>query len=122
MVKNIEPIIIYTSFANIQQAKMMARGLIRCKHAVCVNIIPEIISCYQWQGDFNEEIECAILIKTTRKYLADVTDYIEKHHNYEVPNISVWDVSQASQPFLKWMDDQLDRKTHDTSSDEISDE
>jgi periplasmic divalent cation tolerance protein len=43
------------------------------KLAACVNIIPGIISVYEWEGKIENDDECLLMIKTRTSRIEDLT-------------------------------------------------
>lgn len=60
---------VYSTTGNIDEARKIARILVKEKLAACVNIIPTIESIYSWKGKIEEVSECVIIAKTTKKIL-----------------------------------------------------
>lgn len=50
----------YVTVPNPEVGKTIGRGLVKEKLAACVNIIPQVISIYEWKNEINEDNEVGI--------------------------------------------------------------
>ncbi|CAG0914820.1 unnamed protein product [Notodromas monacha] len=85
------------------KAKELARGLVSEKLAACVNIVPKILSVYEWEGKINEDNEVLMMIKTRTNRVDELSAYIRKHHPYEVAEVIAATITQGNAPYLKWL-------------------
>jgi periplasmic divalent cation tolerance protein len=53
----------YTSTTNINEAKKIANGLVASKVAACVNIIPQVVSVFEWNNKIDSSEEVLLMIK-----------------------------------------------------------
>jgi periplasmic divalent cation tolerance protein len=53
----------YTSTSNINEAKKIANGLVTSKLAACVNIIPQVVSIFEWNNKIDSSDEVLLMIK-----------------------------------------------------------
>lgn len=51
--------------------------------AACCNIIPGLISVYEWEETVCEDPELLLMIKTTQQRLAELTLAVQQLHTYE---------------------------------------
>ncbi|CAH1272295.1 protein CutA homolog isoform X2 [Branchiostoma lanceolatum] len=83
--------------------KKIARGLVQNKLAACVNIIPKIISVYEWEGKVEEDGELLLMIKTRTSKVAALTDFVRKNHPYDVPEVISTKLDQGNPAYMKWL-------------------
>ncbi len=103
MSENDKPILIYSTFPDLETARNAGRGLITAKLAACVNILPGMTSIFRWQGAIEEAQEVVMLIKT-RAGLADaVIAAVKGQHPYEVPSLVTIKIEAGFQPYLDWI-------------------
>ncbi len=96
--------IFYTSCANQQDAKILAKKIIEAKLAACINILPESLSIYRWQDKICEENEVTLIIKTTEANNTALREFIAKHHPYELPAIIDF-AADATEEYLEFLSD-----------------
>ena len=68
-------------------AKNIAKKLVEEQLCACVNILPKMSSFYIYEGEFCEDEELLLLIKTDKEHYKAVEKRILSLHPYEVPEI-----------------------------------
>lgn len=63
-----EAVVMYTSAPNIEEAKNIASTLVQGKLAACVNIIPQVVSVFEWDGKIDNSDEILLMIKVRSGY------------------------------------------------------
>ena len=79
--------IIYTTVASIQDAEKLGEQAIKSKLAACVNIIPNAISIYEWEGKIEKTSELLMIFKTSNFKQAKLYKWLLDNHPYSVPAI-----------------------------------
>ncbi len=100
----IEAALAMTTTNNEREAKLLAEMLVKERLAACVQIVPKILSIYEWEKEIRADQEYLLLIKAPAKLMKDVKAAIEKHHSYEVPEFLVIPVSDGLGEYFKWME------------------
>jgi len=100
-----EPVMAMTTTNREREAKKLASGIVEKKLAACVQIVSKINSIYVWEGETHDEQEYLLLIKTSEKLIKKLNAFIEKNHNYEVPEFIVTPIIGGSEEYLEWMSD-----------------
>jgi periplasmic divalent cation tolerance protein len=84
----------------------IAKELVENRLAACVNILPGILSVYQWQGKIEQGDELLLLAKT-RSSLFDKLSVAVKHiHPYDVPEVIAMPIVAGSNEYLAWINDE----------------
>ena len=100
---NVACSMVYTTFPTLESARLVARALVEARLAACVNILPEMVSIYRWDGAAAEDAEVAMLVKTRRELVKRVIDQIGQRHPYTTPAIVAYDIAAGSAAYLDWI-------------------
>jgi len=84
-------------------AKSLARCVVEVRYAACVNIIPSVTSVYWWQGKVEEDSEVLLMMKTLMSNVPKLSEFIKKHHPYDVPEVLSIKVEDGNMDYLKWV-------------------
>lgn len=58
-----------------------------------MNIVKSIESVYEWKDQVEIEEESLLIIKSSSEKTKDLTEFIEKHHPYDCPEVVTLKVS-----------------------------
>jgi periplasmic divalent cation tolerance protein len=97
------PVLIYTTFASLADAKEVGAALIASRLAACVNMVPGMISLYQWEGAREEANEVAMIIKTRSSLTETVLAETKRLHPYDVPALLVLPTEGGSDEYCAWI-------------------
>jgi periplasmic divalent cation tolerance protein len=81
----------------------LLRPLLEQRLAACVNALPPMRSIYRWRGAIETADERQVLIKTTRRRLAELESSLAARHPYEVPEFLVLPIEEGSAAYLGWL-------------------
>ncbi len=99
-----EPVrVMYVTAPNVETARTIARTVVEERLAACVNIVPGVISIYEWQGALNEEEECCLILKMRASSEQALRERILALHPYEIPALVSWPLSSGHPAFLAWV-------------------
>ena len=82
------------------QAALVDQGL-----AACVSLIPALKSYYYFEGKTHLDEEIQLYIKTRYSLFEKVSQLIADLHTYQVPEILMFRIDDASGPYLKWLEE-----------------
>ena len=88
-------------------ARQIASALVKEGLCACVNQIPKVTSYYIYEGEFCEEGELLLLIKTAPSHFNALEERIKALHPYDVPEIIGLPISEISPEYGKWLFDAL---------------
>ena len=100
--------IIHPSTNNIALAQTIANTLVNNNLSPCVQIIPKIISIYKWNNKLESTDEYLIVIKTFLNNIKKCQDLIQKLHNYDTPEIIVYESEIFINKYKRWFNQNLD--------------
>ncbi|CAG8571336.1 6811_t:CDS:2 [Paraglomus occultum] len=95
--------IVYVTCPNEEVAKRLSRGLLEQKLVACVNIIPSVTSLYLWENAIEESTEHLMMIKTEQKHVAELTNYVNQNHVYEIPEVISVKIDAGSEKYIDWI-------------------
>ena len=98
-----DPVLIYTTFESLDDARTVGRSLVEARLAACVNIIPSMTSIYEWQGELQEAGEVVMLIKTRRGCQAQALERAKELHPYDTPALLVIEPVDVDKDFAAWI-------------------
>jgi len=98
--------VVYSTIGTLEDARKIARALVKEKLVACVNIIPKVDSIYRWQGKIEEGSECVLLAKTTERNVERTIQKIRELHPYEVPDIIVFPPVGGLNEYLAYVEDE----------------
>ena len=98
--------VVYSTIGTLEDARKIARALVKEKLVACVNIIPKVDSIYRWQGKIEEGSECVLLAKTTERNVERTIQKIRELHPYEVPDIIVFPPVGGLKEYLAYVEDE----------------
>ncbi len=84
-------------------AMEISEYLIESKLAACVNIVPNIVSVYKWEGKVVEGQEFLMIIKTKESLFKQVEKAISERHEYALPEIVAMPIIKGNKDYLKWL-------------------
>jgi periplasmic divalent cation tolerance protein len=102
-----EALIVFSTVGSSSDAERIARALVERRLAACVNVVPEVVSIYRWQGAVERTDERLLLIKTSAERFPALRDAIVELHPYEVPEVMAVVVPAGHTPYLAWLEESL---------------
>ena len=98
-----DPIVVFITASNRDEARLLAETLVTNRLAACVQILPEIESIYRWQGKIERQPEVLLIGKTTRRKFSELEAEVRRIHSYDTPEIVAVSIAEASSPYLDWL-------------------
>jgi periplasmic divalent cation tolerance protein len=102
-----DPIVVFMTAANGEEATRLADMLIGAHLAACVQILPEMESVYRWEGKIERQSEILLLAKTTAGKFADLEREVRALHSYDTPEIIAVPILAGSTPYFEWLNKSL---------------
>jgi len=96
-------LMVVTTCPDESAAHLMANKIIDQRLAACVNILPEMVSIYQWNGEKQQGTEHILLIKTEKSRYSELEALIASNHPYELPEVIAVPINDALPEYLAWI-------------------
>lgn len=98
-----DAVIAFSTIDSQKEALRIARAFVEARLAACVNIIPKILSVYEWKKEVCEEEEVLMVIKTQKNRVEELKALLLELHPYEVPELIVCPVADGLPDYLNWL-------------------
>ena len=98
-----EPVLLYLTCADKDEAKTIARTLIDERLIACANILGKMTSVYRWDGTVVDDDEIAVLLKTRRDMAARATERVKELHSYDLPCVVGLPIQGGNPDFIGWL-------------------
>ena len=93
----------YTTVDSKTKAIEMAHKLVGAKRVACVNVVGPVESVYEWQGQVDQAAEWMLMMKCTRDQCDGLKSAVLELHDYDVPELIMWPISDGHGPYLDWI-------------------
>jgi periplasmic divalent cation tolerance protein len=103
-----EMLLVYTTFANEEDAARVVRALIEERLIACGNLIPAARSLYRWKGAIQDECEVMALMKTRKQDWTALLSRLHELHPYETPECIAVRVAAGAPKYLEWLEAALE--------------
>ena len=97
------PIVVMITAGSRAEAESLAEMLVTRRLAACVQILPEVLSVYRWQGKVERGSEHLLFVKTTQARFAELEREVKAAHSYDTPEVIAVPVIAASERYLEWL-------------------
>ncbi|MEW6255149.1 MAG: divalent-cation tolerance protein CutA [Pseudomonadota bacterium] len=98
--------LVYSTFPSVASAEAAGRRLVSARLAACANILPAMISIYEWQGSVERADEVVLLLKTTSAQVGALMTALDDAHPYDVPAIFQIAAEDSPAAFAAWVEAQ----------------
>ncbi len=96
--------LIYTTFGTSQDAEAIPLTLLDERLIACANRLPDITSCYRWEGKAQQSTEYPVLLKTSEAASERLIARLNELHPYDTPCILKLPVTGGHPGFLQWIE------------------
>jgi len=96
-------VFVYTTYPSLVEAETAGRAMVELRLCACVNILPNMISHYRWEGAVERGEEVVMIIKTRASLAERVADEAKRRHSYATPSLSVIPLESVDQNYLAWI-------------------
>ena len=101
--------LVYVPCPDLETAERLGGALVEARLAACVNILPQMVSIYPWEGRVEREEETVMIDKTALRLAGAARDFVEGEHPYEVPAILVLPLASVNASYARWLCENVSR-------------
>ena len=98
---------VFTTMDRSADAERISKLLVKERLAACTQVLGPITSTYWWEGKMETSQEFLLLAKTKRRLSKQVEVLIIENHPYEVPEVVALPITEGSERYLKWIDEEV---------------
>lgn len=95
--------LIWCPFSALEDVHPVAEVMLQENLVACVNILPEIVSIFRYEGIVQSASEVAALFKTEASLLQKATSRLAELHPYDTPAVCGWLVDNAPRETREWL-------------------
>jgi periplasmic divalent cation tolerance protein len=100
--------VVLVTCGTLTEGRKIARSVVSKRLAACVNVVlSPADSYYTWKGKLEVAREYLLVVKTTKKNLANLEKEVKRLHSYDVPELIALPVAAGSKDYLKWLEDSV---------------
>ncbi len=99
--------ILLTTCNSRETAEAIAFQLLEKRLVACVNILPQGLSVYRWQGQIETEEEFVLMMKSHRNHYEAIENILSQIHPYDVPELLVLPIENGLPAYLSWLATEL---------------
>ena len=97
-------VLVLVTAPDLDLGERIANSLLDRNLAACVNILPDLISLYRWEGEVQRDPEVLLLIKTRLGLLRDqLIPAVQELHPYQLPEIIALPIIGGERNYLDWI-------------------
>jgi periplasmic divalent cation tolerance protein len=97
------PALVWCPFPDVATASAVAGVLLDERLVSCVNVLPGMLSFYEWNGERGEAMEAGALLKTDAALLERAIARLGELHPYDAPAILGWRCDTALPATVAWL-------------------
>lgn len=105
--KNLEFIEISWTSGSIDDARRIARHLVRERYVASAQIIPWVESVYMLDNELDVVQESKVILKARLESFDAVKEVIEKNSKYEIPEIIWSKIDGGNKKYFEWLNESI---------------
>ena len=99
-----EMLIVFTTFANADDAARVVRVLVEERLVACGNLLPGVRSLYRWEGKIADQAEVMVLMKTRKQDWTALMSRLHELHPYRTPECIAVRIASGAPAYLAWLE------------------
>jgi periplasmic divalent cation tolerance protein len=106
-----EMLMVFTTFANADDAARVARTLVEERLIACGNVLPGVRSLYRWEGKVADQPEVMMLMKTRKQDWTALISRLHELHPYDTPECIAIRIAAGAPKYMAWLEAALEPET-----------
>ncbi len=102
-----EMLVVFSTFANEDDAARVARVLVEERLIACANLLPLARSIYHFKGVVEDQREVVVLMKTRKQDWTAFLSRLHDLHPYDVPECIAVRVAAGAPKYMEWLESVL---------------
>jgi periplasmic divalent cation tolerance protein len=102
-----EMLLVFTTFANEEDAARVVRALLDERLIACGNLLPGARSLYHWKGAIEDAREVVVLMKSRKQDWTALLSRLHELHPYETPECFAVRVAAGAPRYMAWLESVL---------------
>lgn len=99
-----EMLIVFTTFANEEDAARVVRALVDERLIACGNLLPGARSIYRWKDAVADEREVVAILKSRKQDWTALLSRLHELHPYDTPECLAVRVAAGAPKYMAWLD------------------
>ncbi len=99
-----EMLMVFTTFANEDDAARVVKALVEERLAACGNLLPGARSLYRWQGEVADAREVVVLLKTRKQDWTALLSRLHELHPYDTPECVAVRIAAGAPKYMAWLE------------------
>lgn len=99
-----EMLMVFTTFANGEDAARVVRALVEERLIACGNLLPGARSLYRWEGRVADASEVVVLMKTRKQDWTALISRLHELHPYQTPECIAVRIAAGAPKYMAWLE------------------
>ena len=99
-----DALVVYCTVPDTETGKKIAASIVKEGLCACVNQIPGVTSYYIYDGEFNEDAEELLIIKSDNARFERLRARIIELHPYDIAEIIATAITTGDEAYLRWLE------------------
>ena len=101
-------LIVFTTFANAEDAARVVRVLVEERLIACGNLLPGARSLYRWEGKIQDQPEVVVLMKSRKQDWTALISRLHELHPYQTPECVAVRIAAGAPAYMAWLESALE--------------
>ena len=96
-------LVVFVTCSSKDEAEKIANKVLKARLVACTNIINGVTSLFHWKNEIQREEEVLLIMKSRKKHLDELVEWIQANHSYSVPEIIALPIVGGASDYLNWI-------------------